>query len=236
MSSLPASIGHREILEFGQRRRALLIKMAFPLVVGLPLLSSAAPPFYAAMALTMLITIIGALGTGAVFSRDRAVGMQVRYRLLPKPRGILLLELLAASAAIDLAQLSPILLLLAARHPGAAPWWPPLLLAVAGTVLCANVLGALASTFTTAPGEVMLYVLLPLLPAFYLAGVFAPMTSPVQRLASVVIPMTYLHDGLLGALQGSPHLSLAAVAMGGGVTLLLSVLAALAAGRRVLEA
>ena len=193
MNTLPATIAQRELLEFGQRRRALLIKMAFPLVVGVPLLTGSAPPFYAAMALTMLITIIGALGTGAVLSRERALGMQVRYRLLPRRQGVVLLERLAASAAIDMAQLAPILLLAALRHPGALAWWPALLLAVAGTVLCANLVGALASTFTTAPGEVMLYVLLPLLPAFYLAGVFAPVnvlaTAPTT-LAHSTVPAT----------------------------------------------
>ena len=235
MSVLPATILGREFLEFGQRRRALVIKMAFPLVVGLPLLTSSAPPFYAGMALTMLMTIIGALGTGAVLSRERAVGLQARYRLLPRRPGRLLLERMAASTAIDLVQLVPILGLLAVRHPGAAAWWPALLLAVVGTVLCANVLGALASTFTTAPGEVMLYVLLPLLPAFYLAGVFAPVTTPVQHAASIFLPMTYLHDGLLGALQGSPRLSAASVATGGALTLLVGVAASLASARRVLE-
>ena len=236
MSILPATIVQRELLEFGQRRRALVIKMAFPLLVGGPLLTSSAPAFYAAMALTMLFTIIGALGTGAVLSRDRAAGMQVRYRLMPRRHGVLLLERLVASAAIDVAQLLPILLLLALRHPGAARWWAPLALTLLGTVMFANLVGALASTFTTAPGEVMLYVLLPLLPAFYLAGVFAPVTTAAQRLISPVLPMTYLHDGLLGALAGSPRLSPASVAAGGLVTLVVATLGTLAAGRRVLEA
>ncbi|HEY8740000.1 MAG TPA: ABC transporter permease [Candidatus Dormibacteraeota bacterium] len=236
MSVLPASIAQRELLEFGQRRRALLIKMAFPLIVGVPLLTSAAPPFYAAMALTMLITIIGALGTAAVLSRERATGLQLRYRLLPRRHGAVILERVAAAAAIDLTQLSLILLLLAARHPGAAAWWPALLLAAVGTVLFANVVGAIASTFTTAPGEVMLYVLLPLLPAFFLSGVFTPLTSPLPRALSTVLPMTYLHEGLLGALQGAPHLSIPVVAAGGMATIAASLLAAFLAGRRVLTA
>ena len=236
MSVLPAGIAQREFLEFARRRRALVIKMAFPLVVGAPLVAGSAPPFYAAMALTMLITIIGALGTGAVLSRERASGMQLRYRLLPRHRGVLLLERLAASAAIDLAQLVPILALLALSHPRTAEWWPALLLAVAVTVLCANVVGALASTFTTAPGEVMLYVLLPLLPGFYLAGVFAPVTTPVQHVASIVLPMTYLHDGLLGALGGAPRLSVGSISFGALATVIVGIGGALAGGRRVLEA
>jgi hypothetical protein len=234
--SLPASITQREFLEFGRRRRALVIKLAFPLVVGVPLLTSAAPPFYAAMALTMLITIIGALGTGAILSRERAVGLQVRYRLLPRRHGAILLERVVAAAAIDVAQLTLVLGLLALRHPGAAGWWPALLLAVVGTVLFANVLGAVASTFTTAPGEVMLYILLPLLPAFYLAGVFTPVTGPAQRLASIFLPMSYLHEGLLGALQGAPHQGAATVALGGSVVTVLALAAAYLAGRRVLTA
>jgi ABC-type multidrug transport system permease subunit len=236
VSALPASIVQRELLEFGRRRRALVIKLAFPLVVGVPLLTSAAPPFYAAMALTMLITIIGALGTGAVLSRERAAGLQLRYRLLPRGHGAVLLERVIAAAAIDVAQLTLILLLLALRHPASAGWWPALVVAVVGTVLFANVVGALASTFTTAPGEVMLYILLPLLPAFYLAGVFTPVTSPAQRLASHFLPMTYLHEGLLGALQGAPHMDPATVALGGIVTVVLALVAAYLAGRPVLTA
>ncbi|MFN2465796.1 MAG: ABC transporter permease [Candidatus Dormibacteria bacterium] len=236
MSVLPASIPQREFLEFGQRRRALVIKVAFPLVVGVPLLTGGAPPFYAAMALTMLMTIIGALGTAAVLSRERAAELQLRYRLLPRRHGIVLLERLAAAAAIDLAQLALIFGLIALRHPRATTWWPALLLAVVGTVLFANVVGALASTFTTAPGEVMLYVLLPLLPAFYLAGVYAPVTTAGQRAVSMLLPMTYLHEGLLGALEGSAHMSATSVALGGAVTIGLSIAAALISGRRVLTA
>ncbi|MFN2464624.1 MAG: ABC transporter permease [Candidatus Dormibacteria bacterium] len=235
MSVLAGSIAQRELLEFASRRRALVVKLAFPLVVGVPLLTSAAPPFYAAMALTMLITIIGALGTGAVLSRERAGGLQLRYRLLPRGHGRLLLERLAVNALIDVAQLLLILGLLFSRHPRAAVWWPSLVLAVTGTELFANVVGAVASTITTAPGEVMLYVLLPLLPAFYVSGVFTPVHSAILVAASRLLPMTYLHDGLLGALQGNPSLSSTAVAAGGLVTLAVSSLAALALGRRVLS-
>lgn len=234
MSVLPASIAQRELLEFGQRRKALLVKMAFPLVVGVPLLTSAAPSFFAAMALTMLITVMGALGTGAVLSRERAAGLQVRYRLLPRRHGLILLERLVANAAIDTLQLSLVLALLLVRHPAALSWWPALLLAVTGTVLFANLVGALASTVTTAPGEVMLYVLLPLLPAFYISGVFTPLTSPALRAVSRLLPMTYLHEGLLGALQGSTHMPALSVAAGGAVTMVLALGTTIASGRRVL--
>ncbi len=64
---LAGTIWQRELVEFAQRRRALVIKLAFPLVFGIPLVI-AAPPMYAAISLTMLIAIIGALGAGAVLT------------------------------------------------------------------------------------------------------------------------------------------------------------------------
>lgn len=56
---LPATIWQREAIEFAQRRRALIIKLAFPLLIAIPLVLSGAPVIYAAMGITMLITIIG---------------------------------------------------------------------------------------------------------------------------------------------------------------------------------
>jgi len=117
---LAGTVWQRELLEFYQRRRALVIKLLFPLFIAIPLLFSRAPVIYVAMALTMLITIIGALGAGAVLTRERLVGLTVRYRTLPVTPGRLLLERLSINAAIDFLQLLPVLLLVAVRHPAAA--------------------------------------------------------------------------------------------------------------------
>ncbi len=74
---LAGTIWQRELVEFAQRRSALVIKLAFPLVFGVPLVI-AAPPVYAAVTLTMLIAIIGALGAGAVLTRERQSGLTLR--------------------------------------------------------------------------------------------------------------------------------------------------------------
>ena len=203
---LAGTIWQRELVEFAQRRRALVIKLAFPLLVAIPLLFSGAPPIYAAMALTMLVTIIGPLGAGAVLTRERQAGLTLRYRTLPVTPGRLLIERLATNSAIDLLQLAPVLVLLALRHPFAFAWWPPLLLSVAAVLLIGNLLGAVASTLSDSPGEVMLYVIIPLLPLLYLSGVFTPVTQPALVLASRLLPFSYLHDSLLGALGGTPSL------------------------------
>ncbi|MDQ6713975.1 MAG: ABC transporter permease [Candidatus Dormibacteraeota bacterium] len=231
---LPGTIWQRELVEFAQRRRALVIKLAFPLVFGIPLVI-AAPPLYAAVSLTMLIAIIGALGAGAVLSRERQSGLTVRYRTLPVSPGRLLTERLATSALIDLLQVTPVLLLIALRHPSQFAWWAALVLSTAAVLLIGNVMGAVASTLSDSPGEVMLYVFIPLLPLLYLSGVFNPLTQPLLLAVSRLLPFSYLHESLLGALGGQPNLLAWESLLGGfgflvgaaGLTGLL--------GRRVLE-
>ena len=202
---LAGTIWQRELVEFAQRRRALTIKLAFPLVVGIPLVF-AAPPFYAAMSLTMLIAIVGTLGAGAVLTRERQSGLTLRYRTLPVTPGRLLIERLSTSALIDLLQMIPVLVLITVRHPSQFAWWPSLLLSTAAVLLLGNLMGAIASTLSDSPGEVMLYVFIPLLPLLFLSGVFAPLSQPMLVAASRLLPFSYLHESLLGALGGQPNL------------------------------
>jgi ABC-type multidrug transport system permease subunit len=232
---LATTVWGRELAELLRRPAALALKLGYPLVVGVPLLWSTAPSFYASMAITMLAATLAGLGTAAVLARERASGLQLRYRLLPRPAGSLLTARLLAFAAVDLAQLLPLLALVALRHPAAARWWPAVLLTLAGTLLAANALGALASSLAASPGEVMLWVMLPLLPAFYLSGLFLPPAGPMAVVARL-LPFSYLHDALDGALGGRPAIDPAAAAVAGLAFLLLSAASARAIGRRVLEA
>jgi hypothetical protein len=202
---LAGTIWQRELVEFAQRRRALLIKLAFPLLIGIPLVA-AAPPLYAALSLTMLIAIIGTLGAGAVLTRERQSGLTLRYRTLPVTPGRLLIERLSTSALIDLMQVTPVLVLIALRHPSEFAWWPALLLSTAAVLLLGNLMGAVASTLSDSPGEVMLYVFIPLLPLLYLSGVFTPLGDPALLVISRLLPFSYLHECLLGALGGQPNL------------------------------
>jgi ABC-2 family transporter len=233
--ALPASIWRRELIEFEERRRALAVKLLFPALIALPLLFSRAPAVYAAMALTLLTATVAALGAGAVLSRERAVGLNLRYRLLPRRPAAILLERVAASALIDLIQMLLVLLLIAIRQPARIAWLPAVLLASAGVLAAGNVLGAWASSVTRSPGEVMLAVLIPLLPALFLSGVFT--TPPAPLLAGVArfLPFTYLHDALLGALTGRPQLTPWADGLAGLAFLLVSAAAAGLIARRVLE-
>ena len=231
---LPGTIWQRELVEFTQRRRALVIKLAFPLVFGVPLVF-VAPPVYAAITLTMLIAIIGALGAGAVLSRERVSGLSLRFRTRPVTPGRLLIERLSTSAAIDLLQVTPVLTLVALRHPSEFAWWPALLLSTAAVLLIGNLMGAVASALSDSPGEVMLYVFIALLPLLYLSGVFTPLTQPALVVVSRMLPFSYLHESLLGGLGGQPNLLPWETMLGGFGFLVGAAGLTGRLGRRVLE-
>jgi len=231
---LAGTIWQRELVEFAQRRRALVIKLAFPLLFGIPLVI-AAPPFYAAISLTMLVAIIGAVGAGAVLTRERQSGLTLRYRTLPVTPGRLLIERLSTSALIDLLQVTPVLVLIALRHPSQFAWWPALLLSTAAVLLIGNLMGAVASTLSDSPGEVMLYVFIPLLPLLYLSGVFTPLSQPALLVVSRLLPFSYLHESLLGALAGQPNLLPWETLLGGFGFLVGAAGLTGCLGRRVLE-
>ena len=159
----------------------------------------------------------------------------LRYRTLPVTPGRLLIERLGTNAAIDFLQVLPVLALIALRHPGQFAWWPALLLSVAGVLLIGNLMGAVASTLSDSPGEVMLYVIIPLLPLLYLAGVFTPLTQPALLVVSRLLPFSYLHESLLGALGGQPNLLPWETLLGGFGFLVGAAGLTGRLGRRVLE-
>jgi ABC-type transport system involved in multi-copper enzyme maturation permease subunit len=232
---LAATIWQRELIEFVQRRRALVIKLAFPLLVAIPLLFSGAPPIYAAIGITTLVAIVGALGAAAVLSRERQSGLTLRYRTLPVTPGRLLIERLGTNASIDFIQIAPVLLAIAIRRPAGFEWWPALLLATAAVLLIGNLLGAVASTLSDSPGEVMLYVVLPLLPLLFLSGAFAPLTNPVLLVISRILPFSYLHEAILGALGGPANLLHWETFLGGAGFLIGAAGLTGRFGRRVIE-
>ena len=81
----------------------------------------------------------------------------------------------------------------------------------------------------------MLYVVIPLLPLLYLSGVFTPLTQPVLVVISRLLPFSYLHQALLGALAGQPNLLPGAALLGAFGFLVGAAGLTGALGRRVLE-
>src|SRR5205814_10625279 len=115
-------------------------------------------------------------------------------------------EALAADPALVFVELIPVLVLVGLRRPSTFAWWPALLLSTGAVLLIGNLIGAIASTLSQSPGEVMLYVVIPLLPLFYLSGIFTPPSEPALLVVSRLLPFSYLHEALLGGLGGQPNL------------------------------
>src|SRR5712691_3258307 len=136
---------------------------------------------------------------------------------------------------VDLLQVTPVLVLIALRHPTQFGWWPALVLSTAAVLLIGNLMGAVASTLSDSPGEVMLYVFIPLLPLLYLSGVFTPLPQPALLAVSRLLPFTYLHESLVGALGGQPNLLAWETLLGGFGFLVGAAGLTGRLGRRVLE-
>src|SRR5207253_10745587 len=104
---LPATIWQRELVEFLQRRRALVIKLTFPLLIGMPLILGGAPLFSAATALPMLVAVIGAVGSAALLRPERSTGLPLRYPTLPRRPAPLSFQPLATTSPTDSLQRAP---------------------------------------------------------------------------------------------------------------------------------
>jgi len=202
---LPRRLVGLELLATLARRRALVIKLAFPLGLALPLVATSAPPFFAAMLLTVLVTLIGAVGTGVTVVRARGGGWLARLAVLPMAPARIGVELLLASFAVDAVQGSIVVgLVLAWRQPapliGLTCW-----LLVLAVLAIANALGLALAAVTDHPGETMLGLAVLLAPLLFLAGLFTgiPAAGPRAWIA-LALPFSYLDEAFQLVLGGNP--------------------------------
>lgn len=234
---LPRRLVELELLATLARRRALVIKLAFPLVLAVPLVATSAPPFFAGMLLTVLVTLIGAVGTGVTVVRARGDGWLARLAVLPLPPARIGMELLGASFVVDAVQGSIVTaLILAWRQPD--PWvgltcW----LLVLAVLAFANALGLALAALTDHPGETMLGLAVLLAPLLFLAGLFTgvPAGGPRAWIA-LALPFSYLDEAFQLVLGGNPPSGdPASFAVAAAVTLAVAVGAAALLGRAVLR-
>ena len=73
--AMPGSLFARELLVTASRPRALVLKVAIPLVLTLPLLAGHAPTFWAGMLLTALTAMTGTVGAAISVARARESGL-----------------------------------------------------------------------------------------------------------------------------------------------------------------
>lgn len=196
---LPSSLWQKELADIASNRKALFIKLAFPLTLGGAYLLAAPPGFYTATVITLMAAMIGCFGTGITLSRARSEGMLQRIGVAPLSPRRIVVEQLGINSAVDICQILPLLPVLAIRFGVYDARIAVFLFALAAAITAANLVGVLMSLIGSTPGEVMLYSSLALFPLLYLGGVFSADTpGPGLRWAiSTAVPFSYLQQSLL---------------------------------------
>ncbi|HZS13018.1 MAG TPA: ABC transporter permease [Candidatus Dormibacteraeota bacterium] len=231
---LPATLWTREWLLTLGRPRSAAIKVAMPLVLSVPLVSGGAPTFWAGMLLTVLVAMVGAVGSGVALARARSGGLLARLAVVPRAPSRLAGEWVLAATAVDTVQMLPVAAVVVASHPSASAALA-LLACIPAVLLFTNALGCALSLLADGPGEVLLDVMVVLAPLLFLGGLFTGVPREGWRwVAARLDPFAYLHAAFTGALGGVASFSAAEVLVAAAVTASISLAALAAVGRALL--
>ena len=200
---LPGTPWGREWLVTLAHPRALAMRVAVPLALAVPLVAGGAPTFWAAMLLTVLVAMVGAVGSAMTLARARASGHLVRLAVAPGPPWRPVGEWVLASAAVDAVQLLPALAVTVAGGGAGPAAIAALALTVGSTLLAANVLGCALALLAGGAAEVLLDVAVVLAPLLFLGGLFTGVPRQGWRLVAARLdPFSHLHSSLIAALGG----------------------------------
>jgi ABC-type multidrug transport system permease subunit len=233
---MPRTVASRELAIVLSRPRAMAIKAGLPLLLALVLVAGHAPTFWGGMLLTVLVAMVGAVGTAVSVSRARDDGFLTRLAATPGSRARLLAGWVLAAAAVDLVQLLPVALAAALAGAGTPASFGVLLVALAAALVVTNVLGCVITLAAANAAEVLLDVVVVLAPLLYLGGLFTGVPADGWRAAvAAADPFSHLHSAFIGVLGGSATydsvVDVTALVAGAAVALT----ALLMVSRRVLE-
>ncbi len=202
---LPGGLWRLELRAALARRRALAIKLLFPLVLALPLALTGAPQFFAAMLLTVLIAMVGTVGTGVSLTRSRGAGWLDRLAVLPLAPWRVGLEVFLASWLLDCLQATLMILVLELAQRADPLTVVSTWLLALGTLAFSGALGLAVATLTDNAGEAMLLLAVVLAPMLFLSGLFTgvPAVGPRYWVAQL-LPFSYLQNGFQLVLHGNP--------------------------------
>ncbi len=232
---LPATTFTRELLIALGRPRSVVVKLAMPLILAVPLVAGGAPTFWAGMLLTVLVAMVGAVGSGVTLARARSNGLLARLAVTPRSPSRIVGGWVLAAATIDTVQMLPVaaVVFTAGTSPLAAA---ALLACIPAVVLLTNTLGCLLSLLADGPGEVLLDVVVVLAPLLFLGGLFTGIPREGWRnLAARADPFAYLHSAFTAALGGTPTFGSTAVLIAAAVTAAASLAALAAVSRSLLR-
>ena len=201
----PTQLWQLELRGTLARRRALVIKLAFPLVLVIPLVTTGAPPFFAGMLLTVLFAMVGTVGTGVTITRARGSGWLDRLAVLPLPAWRVGLELFFAGWLVDALQATLVLVVIAiAERPDPATLATTWLLALSALSF-SGAIGLGIAALTDHAGEAMVYLSVVLAPLLFLSGLFTGVPAGGLRYwVAQILPFSYLDEGFQLLLGGNP--------------------------------
>ena len=233
---MPRSLAGRELAIVLSRPRALAIKAGLPLALALVLVAGHAPTFWAAMLLTVLVAMVGAVGTAVTVSRARDAGFLTRLAATPGSRPRLLIGWVLAAAGIDVVQLLPVAIAAWLTGGGGATEFAVLATVLAATLVVTNVLGCVITLAAATAAEVLLDVVVLLAPLLYLGGLFTGVPAGGWRaVVAAVDPFSHLHSAFIGMLGGSATYPGGADVIAALGAALVAIAALAGLSRRILE-
>lgn len=233
---MPGSLFARELLVTASRPRALVLKVAVPLVLTVPLLAGHAPTFWAGMLLTVLTAMTGAVGSAMSIARARESGLLSRLAVSPRSPAASMLSWVGGSTIVDALQLVPVLLAIFVLAPITAPGALSLVLIEIAVLFMANVLGSVVAAAGGGAGEVLIDVVVLLAPLLFFGGLFTGVPRDGWRwIAAQIDPFSYLDSAFIRGLGGVAAFDARAVVLAAGVTAIASAAIISALGRIVLR-
>lgn len=233
---MPGSLLARELLTTAARPRALVLKVAIPLVLTVPLLAGHAPTFWAAMLLTVLTAMTGAVGSAISVARARESGLLGRLAVTPRSAGLSMLSWVAGSTIVDAIQLVPVLVVIFLLAPIGALAALSLVLIEIAVLFMANVLGSVVAAAGGGAGEVLIDSVVLLAPLLFFGGLFTGIPRDGWRwVAAQVDPFSYLNSAFISGLGGVAAFDGRSVVLAASLTGAVSGFVIIGLGRIVLR-
>jgi len=185
-----------------RRRRLLIWNLLVPVLLLVPVMTSAAAVAHRAVVVAVFVMFFGAYGSCIPLIRDGMSGWVEKVWLTGFGGRRWLVERTLASTAVDWMQLLPVNLLLVLLLGISTVAAIAILVATLLALLFANLLGVLVASFVRALGEAALGCAVLSLFALHLAGVFrTPTPGSPGAVAETWSPLRPLHDSWASALQ-----------------------------------
>lgn len=186
-----------------RRRRLLILNVAIPLILVVPLEVGGAPAYHASAAYAVLFVLFATFGSAIPLLRDGEGGTLRRIVLRGVPEPVILGERVLAGSALDCLELLPALGVVLLLEGAEASIWlwalPTLPLAVLGS----NLVGVWVAAGARSIAEGALFAALASLFLLHGSGVFrTPEPGGLGELLEVVLPFGPLHKLLFAAVAG----------------------------------